>query len=231
MKQNLLKHFKKPESVNLKEQLIYNRINVFQNEALPKNINLTSVLKKFQIRIPQHFLENLDSIYIGNFDFLLDRDLNAIYKDGAIYVSPNQDNEEDMLDDLIHEVAHCVEETYGLDIYEDSRIEQEFLKKRLALYNLLKSRGYDMLPRSDYMQTEYSEDFDEFLYMMIGYPTLTSLTMHLFVTPYGATSLREYFANCFEEYFAKQNYKEVKVISPAVYEKIDMLLGKDTYDY
>lgn len=231
MKQSHIKHFKRSNSATLKEQVIYNRINVFQNEKLPNHIDLNLVLKKFQTCIPAHFLDNLDSIYIGNFDFLLDRDLNAVYKDGAIYVSPEQDNEEDMLDDLIHEVAHCVEESYGLDIYDDLKIENEFLKKRLALYNVLKSRGYNVLPRSDYLSTEYSEDFDEFLYMMVGYPTLTKLTVSLFVSPYGATSLREYFANCFEEYFAKKNYKEVKLLSPSVYEKIDMLLGKNYYDY
>lgn len=229
MKQNHLKHFKKADC--LKEQVIYNRINVFKNNELPKHVNLNIVLDKFQKYVPEHFLENLDSIYIGNFNFLLDRDLNAVYKDGAIYVSPEQDSEEDMLDDLIHEVAHCVEESYGLEIYDDLKIENEFIKKRLALYNILKSHGYNMLPREDYVETEYSEDFDEFLYMMVGYPKLTQLTMNIFVSPYGATSLREYFANCFEEYFAKRNYKEVKTLSPAVYDKIDMLLGKNSYEY
>jgi hypothetical protein len=47
----------------------------------------------------------------------------------------------------------------------------------------------------------------------------------LFVSPYGATSLREYFANCFEEYFARRQYDHVKKISPAVFEKIELLLG------
>ena len=60
---------------------------------------------------------------------------------------------------------------------------------------------------------------------MVGYPTLTQLTPNLFVSPYGATSLREYFANCFEEYFARRQYNHVKKISPAVYEKIELLLG------
>lgn len=231
MKVSYLKYFKSSQSVLLKEHVLYNRINIFVNEKLPDNIDITNVLKNFQLSIPEHFLENLDSIYVGQFDFLSDRDLTAVYKDGAIYVSPNQDNEKDMLDDLVHEAAHCAEETYGIDIYEDSKIEQEFLKKRAALYSILKSQGFDTMPRSAYMQVEYSEDFDEFLYMVVGYPALIQLTMNIFITPYGATSLREYFANCFEEYFAKRNYKEVKLLSPAVFEKIDMLLGKNNYDF
>ena len=221
-----LNHFKSRESVRLYEELLYNRINIIQQEKPPANIDLKLILKKIQICIPEHFLENLDSIYIGNYDFLEDRNLNALYKDGAIYVSPVQDNNNDMLDDLIHEIAHCVEEQYGLDIYDDGKIESEFLKKRLALYNVLKSQGFNEMPRSAYLQTEYSEEFDEFLYMMIGYPTLTNLTSTIYISPYGATSLREYFANCFEEYFARQNFKDVTKISPAVYEKIDFLIGK-----
>lgn len=223
---NFLKHFKSAQDLKLNEHVLYNRINVVQQENLPDDVDLNIVLKKIQKFIPEHFLENLDSIYIGNYDFLQDRDLNALYKDGAIYVSPIQDDNNDMIDDIIHEIAHCVEEQHGLDIYEDGKVETEFLKKRLALYNVLKSQGFNDMPRSAYMQTEYSAEFDEFLYMVVGYPMLTSLTSALYVSPYGATSLREYFANCFEEYFARQNFKEVTRISPAVYEKIDILIGK-----
>ena len=74
-------------------------------------------------------------------------------------------------------------------------------------------------------KVDFSKKFDEFLYLIVGYPTLTQLTPTLFVSPYGATSLREYFANCFEEYFARRQYDHVKKISPAVYEKIELLLG------
>jgi multisubunit Na+/H+ antiporter MnhB subunit len=77
-----------------------------------------------------------------------------------------------------------------------------------------------------FFNPEYSEEFDEFLYMLVGYPVLTTLTNNLFVSPYGATSLREYFANAFEEYFGRSNFRTVKLISPAISDKIEMLLGK-----
>ena len=49
--------------------------------------------------------------------------------------------------------------------------------------------------------TEYNKKFDNFFANEVGYPTLLSLTMGLFVSPYGATSIQEYFANGFEKYF------------------------------
>jgi hypothetical protein len=40
--------------------------------------------------------------------------------------------------------------------------------------------------------------------------------MGLFVSPYGATSLQEYFANGFEKYYLGES-KAVKDISPVLY--------------
>ena len=69
----------------------------------------------------------------------------------------------------------------------------------------------------------YLIKFDEFLSDEVGYPTLLSITMGLFVSPYGATSLSEYFANGFEFYFLKDpGY--VSKISPKLYEKIENLV-------
>ena len=225
MNKNLNKFFKSGKDIKLTEQTIFGNVNIVQQQELPDNINLNNILKKLQIIVPEHFVQNLDGIYIGDYDFLLKRDLNALYKDGVIYVLPNQDNEQDVYEDIVHEIAHCVEDTYGLDIYEDGRIKEEFLRKRRALLDRLKAYGYDGMPAASYGNTEYNKKFDEFLYLTVGYPTLTQLTPNLFVSPYGATSLREYFANCFEEYFARRQYNNVKNISPAVYEKIELLLG------
>jgi hypothetical protein len=225
MNRSLNKFFRSAEQIRLIEQTIFGNINVVQQQEMPDNINLNNILKKIQIVIPDHFVQNLDGIYVGEYDFLLKRDLNALYKDGVIYVLPDQDDEQDVYEDIVHEIAHCVEETYGMDIYEDGKIEQEFLRKRRALLDTLKAYGYNEVSDAAYGNTEFSRKFDEFLYLIVGYPTLTQLTPNLFVSPYGATSLREYFANCFEEYFARRQYDHVKKISPAVYEKIELLLG------
>ena len=73
------------------------------------------------------------------------------------------------------------------------------------------------------MNIEYSREFDEFLYKEVGYDKLTFFTMGLFASPYGATSYREYFANSFEHYFLNEP-QYVKIVSPAVYDKIDGLV-------
>ena len=44
----------------------------------------------------------------------------------------------------------------------------------------------------------------------------------LFNSAYAATSLREYFANAFEEYFLG-NRKNLSKISPQLYKKIDFI--------
>ena len=56
---------------------------------------------------------------------------------------------------------------------------------------------------------------------------MLSITMGLFVSPYGATSLSEYFANGFEKYFL-DSPKTVKDVSPVLYNKIETILNDKT---
>jgi hypothetical protein len=218
--------FRPGNQVRLLEQTIFGNVNVVQQETLPDNININNILKKLEIAIPDHFVQNLDGIYIGIYPFLLDRELNAQYKDGVIYVLADQDDELDVYSDIIHEIAHSVEEAYGPDIYEDGEIEEEFLRKRSRLFDILRAYGYTKgMPQSAFMNPDFDQRFDRYLYTSVGYPILSQLVPDLFVSPYGATSLREYFANAFEHYFANRQYKRVQNISPSVYKKIEMLLG------
>jgi len=52
---------------------------------------------------------------------------------------------------------------------------------------------------------------------------MTSIVLGLFYSPYAATSLREYFANGFENYFLK-NKIYLKKISLNLYNKIEELI-------
>lgn len=218
--------FKSGRQIKLLEQTVFGSVNVIQQEELPENININNILKKLEITIPEHFIQNLDGIYIGTYDFLLDRHLNAQYKDGVIYVLAEQDDEMDIYNDIVHEIAHCVEESYGSDIYEDGEIEEEFIAKRRRLFDILRVYGYaDRMPQSKFLNTEFDFKFDTYLYTVVGYPTLQQLVPNLFVSPYGATSLREYFANSFENYFAHRDFRRVEKVSPSVYKKIETLLG------
>ena len=75
------------------------------------------------------------------FEEFEDRDINAMFKDGAIYVSNEQDDVEDMVDDIVHEIAHSLETPYGGLIYGDKKIEKEYSHKRIKLYEILESEG------------------------------------------------------------------------------------------
>ena len=147
-----------------------------------------------------------------------------MYDNGGIYISSAEPTNFDMLENFIHEVAHSLESDYGMMIY-DEELVREFKGKRNRLYHLLKAEGYHINPIL-YSFTEYNKKFDNFLANEVGYPTLLSLTMGLFASPYGATSIQEYFANGFEKYFL-DNPRIVRNISPVLYRKIEEIINDD----
>jgi hypothetical protein len=215
------------ESINkskkMKDHYKLHDINIFIKDQLPEHINIDFVLKYISKRIPAHLLRGVDMIYIGQFKQLIDREINALYEDGAVYLTNHQDDDRDMIDDIIHEIAHSIEGLYGNIIYDDNTVSIEFLKKRKRLYYELK--GYEYNPPLE-LQTEleFSRKIDDYLYEEIGYDTLWNFIGHLFPSPYAATSLREYFARGFEEY-VMGNDKEMKKTCPSVHRKI-----KELYD-
>ena len=81
------------------------------------------------------------------------------------------------------------------------------------------------------MNTEFEQDFDDFLHKDIGYTKLSPLIQGLFVSPYAATSIREYFATMFTEFYLDPNHNFIKKVSPAVYEKIMLLQDPEKLDF
>ena len=226
MKNNLLEFVR-----NSKENAgIYylNDIPVWTEDPLPDSINLRQVLLDVAKRLPKIYLKYIQAVRIGIFEEMLERELNALYKDGVLYVSNMQDSNTDMLDDIIHEVAHAVEDHNHDLIYEDERILLEFLGKRKRLYELLKSEGYNVTIEQ-FLTATYDYDFDMLLFQDVGYPVLETLTLGLFLSPYSVTSINEYFAVGFENFYMDEtNY--VKKICPILLEKI-FYLDELTYDY
>lgn len=203
-----------------------NRIDVYNKKDLPPEIEIDSILQKISSILPTSFLDNIDSVYIGEFDSLKKREVDSVYQDGAIYIVPSYVfSKEELLRNIVHEVAHAVEEQNSLEIYGDRELESEFVKKRIKLLDKLKSIGYDIPSIELFTDSEYSSELDNYFYKEVGYPLMAQLTSNMFSSPYGATSLREYFANSFEDYFLG-NMKDVKIISPKVYNKINKLVKK-----
>ena len=77
---------------------------------------------------------------------------------------------------------------------------------------------------------EYDSAFDNFLSEEIGYDALTLLTVDIFTNPYAATSLKEYFASCFEKYYL-ENDVYLKDLCPYIYKKLLLLNNIDNLDF
>ncbi len=207
-----------------KERSLF-RAPVHVLEPLPDHVDLLKVVDKVEYLIPEKILGTIDVIYVKHLEEFEERDVNAMYKDGAIYVTNLQDNNQDMVDDIIHELAHAVEETYGAQIYEDETIQREFLGKRIRFESILRNAGFDT-SQYNFKNLEYSQALDKFFFEDIGYPTLVNYSYGLFLGPYGTTSLREYFATGFEEYFMGDK-RLLNSISPSIYDKLTNLVMED----
>jgi len=188
-------------------------------------INFAYVVKEIERLIPEHLMDNVDIFYVGHFKEFIknNREFNAMYDDGAIYISPDQDNEEDLLDDIVHEIAHSLEEEYNNFIYEDGKLKSEFLGKRRALYHYVDKPTLNMLY---YNNSEYDAKFDDHMYHDIGYDKLRMLSAELFYSPYAITSLREYWANGFENYLLGDK-TFLKELSPVLYKKIEQIMEEN----
>jgi len=203
------------------EYYIYH-IPVFVVDQPSPMVDIPAFCEEVESYITPGLLANVEVVYIGSFKELSDR--NAAFSNGGIYMTCAEPTTFDMVENFVHEVAHSLEMLRGLKLYSKD-LKDEFLGKRTRLYHLLSSHGYHINPLL-YSLTEYNQEFDNFLANEVGYPTLLTLTMGLFVSPYGATSLQEYFANGFEKYFL-DNPRTVRDISPVLYRKIEEIINDD----
>ena len=105
-------------------------LHIYFKEPMRSPINVEVVIGRVEDVVPQHLIEEVEMVIIGWFEEFEKRSINAFYKDGALYISNVQDDEEDMFDDIVHEIAHSLEPIYGYEIYGDQKIKEEFLRKR-----------------------------------------------------------------------------------------------------
>ena len=206
-------------------------IHVFFKDPIANpDVDIEKVISVVETKIPHHMLSEIEMVAVGWFEEFEERDINAFYKDAILHISNKQDNDKDMIDDIIHEIAHSVEEKYGYEIYADSLIKDEFLSKRGRLHDELWSLGYK-LPKTLFADFEYSESFDSFLLNDVGYDKLSVICNGLFINAYAPTSLREYFATAFTDYYMMpDDHNTLKLVSPAVYKKLNTLNSEDFVD-
>ena len=206
-------------------------IHVFFKDPIEnEDIDTEKVVAKVESRIPPHLLSEVEMIIIGWFDEFEDRGLNAFYEGGTLYISNIQDDFEDMYDDIVHEISHSIEEPHGYFLYGDKKIESEFLRKRKYMHDILWKMGYK-IPSNVFMDPEYNEEFDTLLHQKIGYDKLSNILTGVFISPYAATSLREYFATGFTEFYLHPDeHGFLKKLSPELYKKLIALQDPEKLD-
>ncbi len=225
--------------IEKKQQRLYNKqvdfytptgIHVYFKDSIANsNVDVENVISKVESKIPRHLLSHIEMIVIGWFKEFEEREINAFYKDAILHISNQQDDEEDMVDDIVHEVSHALEENYSFEIYADSKIKNEFLQKRMRLYDELWTLGYKA-PKSLFSETEYNEEFDNFLLNTVGYDKLNIICTGLFINAYAPTSLREYFATGFTDYYISDEHTTLKTVSPELFLKISLLNDENKLD-
>ena len=209
-----------------REFLLFGRIMIFIQDPLVSDVvDFDEIVKDLGTLVPPHLFENLDIIYIGQEKELIDRELEALYDSGAVYITNTLAENIDYIENIIHENAHAIEEAHGLLIYGDGRIQREFVGKRNRLFHIIKSQGYDVSDLN-YNESEYQQEIDDFLYQELGYDNLNYLINGLFLNPYAVTSISEYFASGLEKYLIDATKREqLRKLSPELTKKIEELIN------
>ena len=131
-------------------------INIYVKDPfLHDSVDIERVIDRIENSVPAHLLSEVEMIVVGWFDEFEERAINAFYKDGILHISNVQQDEDDIFDDVIHEVAHSLEGPNGLHIYGDQKVKNEFLAKRRRMKEILEANGYKIHP-SYFKNTEYT---------------------------------------------------------------------------
>jgi len=208
-------------SQRMKDQFVVNHVSVFIKDMLPKGVSPEFVFDYVSSRIPFVLTKNIDVIYVGQFPEMKERDINAYFDNDAIYITNEQDDEMDMIEDIIHEISHAVEH-YNRDfIYGDGNLQREFIAKRKRLSALL-SQKYEV-PSGFNIDFEYDRTVDDFLYRDVGYDALNQICVGIFSSAYAATSISEYWAKGFEDLFIGEK-SNIKELSPILYNRMALLI-------
>jgi len=214
-------HESMKRSRRMRDHFSLNGVSVIIKDALPQEVNLEFVLNYIAARVPFYLTQNIEIIYVGKFPEMEEREINAFYENDAIYVTNEQEEEMDMIEDIIHEISHAVEH-YNRDfIYGDGNLQREFIAKRKRLSALL-SQKYEV-PSDFNVNFEYDRAIDDFLYRDVGYDALNQICVGIFSSAYAATSISEYWAKGFEELFIGET-NNLKQLCPVLYRTLALLI-------
>jgi len=214
-------HESMKRSRRMRDHFSLNGVSVIIKDALPQEVNLEFVLNYIAARVPFYLTQNIEIIYVGKFPEMEEREINAFYENDAIYVTNEQEEEMDMIEDIIHEISHAVEQNNQEFIYESGQLQREFLAKRRALSNLLSQKF--KVPADFDIDVEYDRSIDDFLFRDVGYDALNQICVGIFPSAYACTSISEYWAKGFEELFIGET-NDLKQMCPVLYRTLALLI-------
>ena len=230
----MLKYLKNSQNkINEQIKNFYTPLGIqvyFKDPLMNDDLDIEKAVSRLEELVPKHLLSEIEMIIFGQFDEFEEKEINAFYRDGTLNISNFVDNEEEILGHMIHETSHSVEEAYGKEIYFDQKIKNEFLSKRMVLYDIMWKMGFK-IPKSLFSSPEYNYELDMYLLQEVGYSKLSEAIRGLFIHPYAVTSLREYFATGFTEFFTHPNdHNYLKKISPKLFKKIELIYDEEKLD-
>ena len=85
----------------------------------------------------------------------------------------------------------------------------------------MKDKGYG-IPTGFIYNPDYDKNIDDYLYEEITYNVLWELVPGIFPSPYAITSLREYWAKGFEQFYMGKK-EDLKSTSPILFSKLMQL--------
>lgn len=205
----------------MKDMFNLNNITIIIKDKISDNVDFEFVLNYISARVPFYLTSNVEMIYVGQFPEMKERDINAFFENDAIYVTNEQDDEMDMIEDIVHEISHAVEQYNQEYIYGSGALQREFVAKRKRLSALL-SQKYEV-PADFNTNFEYDRSIDEFLYQDVGYDALNQICVNIFPSAYACTSVSEYWAKGFEELFIGET-NNLRQMCPVLYRTLVLLL-------
>jgi hypothetical protein len=187
---------------NIKVYNLTNDIPVYVKTDVDTGLNFNRILEIIRSIVPEKLFNNsLQNIMVGNFKGLNNKNVDSGYESGVIYIGEEMLNksEEEMVESIVHELAHVMEDQTGNAIKNNHDVKAEFLDKRMKLYQDLQEHGLE--PDIDeFMNEDYDSRFDSYLMHNVGYDTIKRLSSSYMIDPYAFTDIREYIAMNFEKY-------------------------------
>jgi hypothetical protein len=216
---------------NKKEWYIYNKILIYIKNNLKLSINMNYVIEIIENIIPKHiFNNNIDTIFIGEFQELKNKNLDVIYKEKSIYISnTKQYTNESLIYCILLGVGYSLLYSQKDYLFKDNIIQIEFLKKRVQLSNILKyyvEKGileYEKLISIDYYRMLESV----VVHLLESLPrdkNILNALNEIYITNFGMFSIENYVIDGYVELLYTKDLSKFKRVYPELFLKLDKLI-------